>query len=154
MDEKTKQLLEKSQQLINETRWKSVAPRIIPQAKQMLAELGYINSNFENALTPERLRDCREQILVFLQWFAEQERKYPGAPWLLQNGATVMIDKTRNRHNELLYQLAKKYYGKTIIVWIDKEAPNYPIIKEAIEQEDGFDDEELRDLRKALHIDK
>lgn len=154
MDEETKQLLEKSQQLINETRWKRVAPRIIPQAKQMLAELGNINSNLETALTPERLRDCREQILVFLQWFAEQERKYPGAPWLLQNGAMVMIDKTRNRYNELLYQLAKKYYGKAVIVWIDKEAPNFPIIKDAIEQEDGFDDEELRDLRKALHIGK
>lgn len=154
MDEETKQLLEKSQQLINETRWKRVAPRIIPQAKQMLAELGNINSNLETALTPERLRDCREQILVFLQWFEEQERKYPGAPWLLQNGAMVMIDKTRNRYNELLYQLAKKYYGKAVIVWIDKEAPNFPIIKDAIEQEDGFDDEELRDLRKALHIGK
>lgn len=144
--------MEKSQQLINEVRWKRVAPRIIPQAKQMLAELGRINSNLETALTPERLRDCREQIITFLRWFATQEQNFPGAPWLLKDGAMVMIANVRNRHNELLYQLAKRYYGKSIIGWVDKDADNYAIVKNAIEQEDGFDNEEVRDLRKALYI--
>lgn len=154
MDDKTKGLLERSQDLINEIRWKRVAPISIPKAKQMLEELQIINKDFEETLLPERLESCREQMLVYLQWFQKQEQLYPGAPWLLQNGANTMIDNTHNRHNELLYKLAQKYYGKSILGWLDKIASNYELIKEYIEQEIGFDDEEVRDLRKALHIGK
>lgn len=158
MNEKTKELLEEarrlaeaSRQLTNEARWGHDA-HIIRQAKKMLGELQTTNKNFEEALLPERLEACREQLLVYLRWFQKQDELYPGAPWLLQNGARTMIDKTHNRYNELLYKLAKRYYGKGVLGWIDKKASNYQVIKEHIEKEIGFDDEEVRELRKALRI--
>lgn len=152
--EESKQEREKIQHLVNEARWKQVAHINIPQAKKMLGELQTVNKNFEETLLPERLEACREQILVYLQWFQKQDEAYPGAPWLLQNGTRTMIGNTHNRYNELLYKLAKKYYGKSVLGWIDKKASNYQIIKEHIEKEIGFDNEEVRDLRRALHIGK
>lgn len=152
--EESKQARERIKQLANEERWSHDAHIKIPQAKKMLGELQTTNKNFEEALLPERLEACREQLLVYLQWFQRQDELYPGAPWLLQNGARTMIDNTHNRYNELLYKLAKRYYGKSVLGWIDKKASNYQVIKEHIEKEIGFDDEEVRDLRKALHIGK
>lgn len=87
-----------------------------------------------------------------MNWFRKEEKEYTDAPWLLSSGAENMVIKIHNRYNELLYKLAQKYYGKSIIGFIDEEASNFQTTKEYIEQEIAFDDEEVRDLRKALYI--
>lgn len=149
-----KELINKTQRLINELKWKRVAITKIPYSKQILQQLDLRNKDFESALTPERLESCREQLLEFLNWFVKEEKDYPDAPWLLSGGANNMIAKVHNRHNELLYKIAKTLWGKGIIGFLDKRASNYSQVKEAIEKEDGFDDEEVRDLRKALYVGK
>lgn len=150
--EQAQQVLNNAQRLVNELKWKNDAPQILPIAQQYLKELQAINTNFEDCKTPEQLESCKEQLLVILQWFVKQEQKYPDAPWLIQGTAVAMRNKVRIRYNELIYNLAKKYYGKSIIGFIDKSADNYEQTKIAISQEDGFDEEEVRDLRRALQL--
>lgn len=152
MDADTQKLLDDAQRLINELKWKNVASTRIPYVKMLIKELRITTDNFESALTPEMLTQYREQIIVLLNWFLDEEKKYPDAPWLFTHGASRVIGIAHNRYNELLYLLAKKYYGKSVINWIDEKASNYLQTKEAIEQEYEFDDEELRSLRRALDI--
>lgn len=154
MDNDTKILSDKTQKLLNELKWKRVAPTMLPQATQILKELQHYNNILETALTPEILESSKEEILVYLQWFVKQEQEFPDAPWLIQDGALAMIGKVHNRYNELLYKFAKTMYGNSIVGFIDRQAANYDVIKEAFKQEQDFDDEEVRDLRKALYVGK
>ncbi len=154
MYDKEPELINKTQRIINELKWKKVAVSKIPYSKQILQQLDLCNKDFEKALTPEKLESCKEQLLVLLNWFIKEEKDYPDAPWLLVGGASQMENKVYNRHNELLYKMAKTLWGKSVVGFLDKRASNYSLLKEAIEKEDGFDDEEIRDLRKAIHIGK
>ncbi len=146
--------LSKARKLVNELRWKRVAHKILPIAQQYLKELQVINTNFEDCKTPEQLESCKEQLLVILQWFVKQEQEYPDAPWLIQGKSIAMLPKVRNRYNERIYDLAKRFYGKEVIGFIDKQADNYTQVENAIKQELEFDDEEVRSLRCALQLGK
>lgn len=146
--------LSKARKLVNELKWKRVAPQILPIAEQYLKEIQTINNNLEQGNTPEQLESYKEQLLVLLQWFVNQEQEYPDAPWLIQGTAIAMLPNVRNRYNERIYDLAKRFYGKEIIGFIDKQAENYIQVEDAIKQELEFDTENVRRLRRALYVGK
>lgn len=146
--------LNKARKLVNELKWKRVAPQILPIAEQYLKEIQTINNSLEQGNTPEQLESCKEQLLVLLQWFVKQEQEYPDAPWLIQGTAIAMLDKVRNRYNERIYDLAKRFYGKEIIGFVDKQAENYAQVVDAIRQELEFDSDDVRRLRCALYLGK
>lgn len=80
--------------------------KVLPLAEFRLKELQRHNKNLDNGLTPEILESSKENILVILEWFAKQERMYPGAPWLFSEGASSLIEDVRNQYNESLLKLA------------------------------------------------
>lgn len=123
--EKSKELLGKTKRLIAELKWKTDAPRILPMAKFRLEEMRKYSKDMESALTPEILETCRANIINHLKWFAKQEMDYPGAPWLLDDGAVTLAKKTKNRYNELLYMLSVVEYGYEIKGFLDRSADNY-----------------------------
>lgn len=83
----------------------------VPMANYRLDDLRKQNKILETAKTPEILSNCLAIMEDHIEWFIDQEKEVPNAPWLLVSGAKNMLKKVRDRYNEMIYRLAEESFN-------------------------------------------
>lgn len=76
-----------------------------------LDDLRKQNKILETAKTPEILSNCLSIMEDHIEWFIEQEKEVPNAPWLFIGGANNMLKKVRDRYNAMIYRLAEESFN-------------------------------------------
>jgi hypothetical protein len=122
--EESQKTLEDVRKMVNEIRnqvddfkIQAAANDAIPMCNYHLDELKQLNATLETAKEFMILDSCKSNMFVHLEWFVEQEKEYPNAPWNMVGGALNMIEKVKNRYNERIYLIVKESfeYYKSII---------------------------------------
>ena len=84
--------------------------------------------NYENAKTPEILENCVNNMIDILEWFSEQERKYPdtAVSKCIVEGSDNVIARLRNHYNERIFKFTKEGFECDYMRgFLDVKASNY-----------------------------
>jgi hypothetical protein len=133
----------------------NAAKQTIPMAKFRLEELRRHNNNLEKGQTPEILENSVMNIISNLEWFVEQEKEYPGAPWLITNNPSKLIEDAKNRYNQMLLRLASSSFHRYEIVMVElvtevKKTEHTQIIFETIDELRGFADTNAQNYKQLF----
>jgi tetratricopeptide (TPR) repeat protein len=103
--------IENVKNLVEEYKIQTESEYTIPIVNYRLDELKKLNQTFETAEEPLILESCKSNMIVHVEWFVKEEKKYSNEPpWQMVGGAVNMIEKIKIRYNERLYMVVKESF--------------------------------------------
>lgn len=108
---KVAEIREMNENIAEQNKINDASEYSVPMANYRLDDLRKQNKILETAKTPEILSNCLSMMEDHIEWFIEQEKEAPNAPWLLVGGANNMLKKVRDRYNTMIYRLAKESFN-------------------------------------------
>jgi hypothetical protein len=153
--EDVKNSVEEVRKTVNSFKIQSAAIESIPMCNYHLDELKKLNNTLETNKEPTILESCMRNMIVHITWFVEQENEYPNAPWNMVGGALDMIEKVKNRYNEILYLIVKELF-EDYKLKMSKQISEFKknleteIIFEHIQYYEGFIEKTARNHQECL----